>query len=321
MNSTAAIATPPVGGNNFSVQQSEFQGTNCWPRGRPWWRDAARRHGTDWPGIAHSILMVEDWYRGGGRELQDQHLRKCDPPRLRLGLGAGAMSGTIRPPATGPPLSQSTGLNVVHQIGEWMMSKPELKEANLADPASAAIPDPFDLESLRLGQDFIETAGVKKLLTTVPVRKPNPQDFVRVHSDPNYRGNFLCIDLKDDRETYLVRPEIAPHLIGETVMKTVFTAISRQGVVFLWPVTIPPPDGKSNEWWRSAREAAELAMTRWLRIRANMSLGAYEMAEAEGQIPDPQWPNVSYQELLRIGFRAHMVDRSDHPVRARLRGA
>ena len=46
-------------------------------------------------------------------------------------------------------------------------------------------PDPFDLANLRLDQSFVETAGVKKLLTTVPVRKPNPQDFVRVHPDRN----------------------------------------------------------------------------------------------------------------------------------------
>ena len=31
----------------------------------------------------------------------------------------------------------------------------------------------FDLESLRVSQDFVKDTGVKKLLTTVPVRKPN----------------------------------------------------------------------------------------------------------------------------------------------------
>src|SRR6516165_6128059 len=118
--------------------------------------------------------------------------------------------------------------------------------------------DPFDLDSLRLSQAFADMIGVKKLLTTVPCRKPNPQDFVRVHSDPSYRLDVLTIELRDDRETYLVRPAIAPELIGETVRKTLFTAINRQGVVFLWPVTIPPPDGKQLEWWRSLREGAEL---------------------------------------------------------------
>jgi hypothetical protein len=152
------------------------------------------------------------------------------------------------------------------------MIKAELKALDPTD-APEAPPDPFDLDRLCLPQNFIEAAGVKKLLKTIPVRKPNPQDFVRVHPSPDYRRNLICVDLKDDREHFLVRPEIAPELVGETVTKTIFTAINRQGVLFLWPVTIPPPDGKPLEWWRSMREAAELAMARWVRLKAMASAG------------------------------------------------
>lgn len=200
------------------------------------------------------------------------------------------------------------------------MSSVELKALSRDPNQTITPPDPFNLESLCLTQAFTETAGVKKLLRTVPVRRPNSQDFVRVHPSEDYRRNFLCIDLKDDRECYVVRPEVASALVGETVMKTLYTAINRQGIVFLWPVTIPPPDGKTNEWWRSSREAAEIAITRWVRIRAEMSLGAYQIYEAEGQIPEPDWPDLSYQELLRIAFRDRMIDRVDHPVIHRLRG-
>ena len=35
---------------------------------------------------------------------------------------------------------------------------------------SNAAPDPYDLASLQLTQDFLETAGVKKHLRTVPVQ-------------------------------------------------------------------------------------------------------------------------------------------------------
>jgi hypothetical protein len=185
---------------------------------------------------------------------------------------------------------------------------------------SGGIPDPFDLAILSLNQDFSETVGVRRLLKTIPARRPNPQDFVMVHPDPDYRRDFLCVELKEDREVYLVRPEFSSELDGETVRKTFFTAISRQGVVFFWPVTIPPPDAKSNEWWRSSREAAELAITRWIRMKANVALGAYEMFEAGGQIPAPQWPDLPFKELLRIGFRDRLIDRADHPVIRRLRG-
>ena len=181
-------------------------------------------------------------------------------------------------------------------------------------------PDPFDLDSLQLSQDFVESAGVMKLLTTVPVRKPSPQDFIRVHPHQDYRRNLLMVNLKDDREFYVVRPELAGELAGETVMKTVYTAINRQGVLFLWPVTLPPPDGKDLAWWRSEREAAELAMTRWVRIKANRSLGANEITAAQGLMLDPEWPEQSFQDLVRIAFRDLIIDKPDHTVIRRLRG-
>ena len=46
------------------------------------------------------------------------------------------------------------------------MSKLTLQAVDPDTPTTSA-PDPFDLASLRLNPSFIETAGVKKLLTTV----------------------------------------------------------------------------------------------------------------------------------------------------------
>jgi hypothetical protein len=174
-------------------------------------------------------------------------------------------------------------------------------------PATDAKPgDPFDLANLRLDQSFVESAGVKKLLTTVPVRKPNPQDFVRVHPGAEFQAALALIELKEDREVYLVLPTVARELPGEFVLSTIFTAINRQGVLFLWPVRLPAADGRILEWHRSAAEAAELAMHRWVRVKANMALGAYEIFEAASTISDPTWPELSFQALLRIGFRGRV---------------
>ena len=191
------------------------------------------------------------------------------------------------------------------------------------DPKDHAVEvaDPYDLSNLRLDQSFVESAGVKRLLTSVPVRKPNPQDFIRVHPDPEYRAALVIIELRDDRKTYLVVPSVARDLPGEFVMANVYTAINRQGVVQLWPVRLPAVDGRVLEWHRSAAEAAELAMQKWVRVKANMSLGAYEIFEATSTIPDPEWPEQSFQDLLRIAFRDRLIDRLVHPVIKRLRGS
>jgi hypothetical protein len=181
--------------------------------------------------------------------------------------------------------------------------------------------DPFNPASLRLDQSFAEKAGVKKLLTTVPVRGPNRQDFVRVHPDPSYRLSPAgIIELKEDRETYLVAPNMAKDLQGEFVPATLFTAITRQGVLFIWPVKLPGPDGKHNPWHRSAAEAANLAESCWIRMTSNMHLGAYEISKPRGNFSDPEWPDLPFQEVLRIAFRGRIVDTPDHALIRRLKG-
>jgi hypothetical protein len=182
-------------------------------------------------------------------------------------------------------------------------------------------PNPFDPAALRLDQSYADTVGVKKLLTTVPVRKPNRQDFVRVNPDPEYMLTpAATIEVKDDREVYLVAPEMAQELLGEWTPATLYTAINRQGVLHVWHVKLPGPDGKWNVWHRAAAEAALLAMKRWIRLTANLSLGAYEVFEATGALPEPEWPDIPFPDILKIAFKDRIDDRADHPLVQRLRG-
>src|SRR5262245_16706130 len=94
----------------------------------------------------------------------------------------------------------------------------------------AAPPDPFDPARLRLSQDFAATVGVKKALLTVPVRKPDKAWFVHVHASDDYRIETAVIELKEDREVYLVAPELWSALSTEATFgpRAFFTAITRQ---------------------------------------------------------------------------------------------
>ena len=176
-----------------------------------------------------------------------------------------------------------------------------------------------NLDNLRLSIDYMQSTGVKKLLTTVPVRKPRPQDFVRVH--PDQCMTAALIEFKDDRETYLVTAPMMDVLPDEYHPAVLYLAITRQGVLFLWPVRLPGPDGRQSDWHRSAMEAAERAKSMWVRVKANMSLGAYEITKTENpNIPEPIWPETPFEEVLRIAFRDHLIDNAEHPVVKRLRG-
>ena len=178
----------------------------------------------------------------------------------------------------------------------------------------------FDLEALRVSQDFVKDSGVKKLLTTVPVRKPNRQDFVRVHPDSSYVLDTMLLNLKEERETYLVAPSFREEIPQELTHTRLALATNRQKVLFLWQLRLPGSSGKTDAWSMSALEAYEEAKKNWVRVSANMSLGAYDIYEALGNLSDPEWPDESMDEIVRIAFRNSFIDSYDHPVLRRLRG-
>lgn len=181
--------------------------------------------------------------------------------------------------------------------------------------------DIFNPDNLRLSQNFSEIAGVKKAIITVPVRKPNRQEFIRVHPEESFRLETAVIEVKEDRATYLVETNLWGELPGEVVPKILFTTINRQGTLTIWPVRLPGGDGRLDQWNSSALEAANLAQSSWIRIAANMNLGAYEVFEATGDLPDPEWPDLSFEEILRIAFKDQFIQDMDHIVIKRLRGA
>lgn len=188
--------------------------------------------------------------------------------------------------------------------------------------AVEAAPDPFDPVSLRLSQNFAAAAGVKKALLSVPVRKPDKSWFVRVHPEAAYALQTAVVELKEDRETYLVAPALWAALVAESTFspRALFTAINRQGVLFVWPVRLPGADGKLDEWSRTALEGADRARQGWVRMAANMSLGAYDLFVATGDLPEPEWPELPFRDLLRIAFKDRLIDSLDHPVLRKLRG-
>ena len=177
-----------------------------------------------------------------------------------------------------------------------------------------------DLTQLRLSQDFAASCGVKKALLTVPVRKPTKEMFVRTH--PQMRIETFVIELKDEKETYMVSPALWAELANESTFspRALITAMNRQGVLSIWPIRLPGPDGKIDNWSRSALEAAAMAETRWVRVAANMPLGAYDVFEASANWPQPDWPTLPFNEILRIAFKGRIIETLDHPVLRRLRG-
>jgi hypothetical protein len=136
-------------------------------------------------------------------------------------------------------------------------------------------------------------------LNIVPVRKPSNQDFVRTHPSSEYQITTAIVELKEDGEIFLVAPELRNEL---------------------WPCKLPRSDGRTNRWSESCLDGAEQAQTRWLRISADMSLGAYQFYEPIGKLPDPEWPDYTFGEILKAAFSSRHIDSLNHPIVKRLRG-
>jgi len=184
--------------------------------------------------------------------------------------------------------------------------------------------DPFaNLDRLRLSQDFAAMAGVKPVITTVAERKPHRQEFIRVRPGAEWCFETVCFVDKETRETYLVDPSILSALPGEVQPVVLRVAISRNSPVpFIWPVPLPRTEGRPCRWHESAREAARVGESNWVCIKADMSAGCYVPHVAEGNLPEPEWPDdLTLQDLLRLAFRDRFIRDIDHPLLQRLRGA
>jgi hypothetical protein len=191
-----------------------------------------------------------------------------------------------------------------------------------APPAPPEPPDPFDPAALRLGADYSEGLGVRKVITTVPNRKPNKSEWFRVRPGEEWQLQTAVLELEKgvERLTYLVSPSLRTELFGEVTPALLLTCVNRANDLFIWRIKLPGSDGRSNTWTDSALQIAKAAETTWCRMVADMANGIYTHYEPTAELPDPNWPELSFKEIVKLAFRGRMIDSLDHPVLQELRG-
>lgn len=183
--------------------------------------------------------------------------------------------------------------------------------------------DPFNLEALRAVPD-LESISVEKVLTTVPVRRPGKNDFFRVHPDDDFVLDCYVLEHESDqdRTTYWVAQNLWDAL-GDYLRKVrLFTCIDKRGNVFLWAAKLPSVDGShaARSWYESGLLAADEAKKVWVKIIGNRHIGAYDIVRARGDLGDPQWPEHSFEDLIKLAFRDKLITKIDHAVIRELYG-
>jgi hypothetical protein len=191
-----------------------------------------------------------------------------------------------------------------------------------SDSPVGRVDDPFDLSNISVAGVTSEDLGVEKPILVVPVDKPSKQDFFRAHPDPSYHVEVRVLKVEAERETYLVTKEVWLAIPGETKLVRLVPYLTRTGGLGLWPVSLPDDllGKKDTNWGITARAAAELAETKWVRMQSNMARNCYDVVTSD-KIPDPVWPNITSQDILKIAFGdGRLIDRMDHPVIRQLQG-
>ncbi len=163
--------------------------------------------------------------------------------------------------------------------------------------------DPFDKSAVSLSPGDRAASVAVKELVEVPVRRPSQEAFFRVHADDNYTTDIAILE---NHLRPLLRKEIKPFQL--------YTCITRTGGVFLWPVRLPGEDGKDNKWWSSAHSIARDARTEWVRCTSSKDMGFYEKTKTLVALPDPEWPNYSFRDLMELAFGNQRIADMDHTV-------
>jgi hypothetical protein len=185
--------------------------------------------------------------------------------------------------------------------------------------AQASSTDQWDLDSLRLKQNFDQLIGAEQILTTVSARRPQGQEWFRVHPDPSWRLETTILQMQDDREAFLVAPHLRSDLWDEMSPIILYTAVSRHGTLFLWPVRLPK-DGRVDRFIETDMAAAKVAETKWTRRYWVPEIKAHKILCAAKLVDEPSWPQIGFKELLKIAFKDHFIDTLDHPAVKKLRG-
>ena len=167
---------------------------------------------------------------------------------------------------------------------------------------------------------FVDEGDVAEVQGAVALKKPGRERYFRAHSNKaDYSTTLQVLEVKEDMELrgdYLVHPELSTELSaflqGQQSMikrKNVVLCVDGGGQIFVWPVAAV---GSDNQWHRSARKAVEEARSKWIRMIP--AHAGYRIFHPTTPIPEPEWPDTPFGELLDSAFEGRIIDSMDHPV-------
>lgn len=187
------------------------------------------------------------------------------------------------------------------------------------DAVTSKKPDIFD-DLAALGRPIDEIVASEKLLTSLSVRKPKRDEWVRVH--PSTHARVYLYEARDENSNYIVLPAVVEPLLDVVRYVQLSLTVNYSGSAFVWPVPVPT-ERKPHRAHITAFTGAEKAMREWIRI--SWGKDEYEVYRRSSAKIEPAWPAeiTSASEMLRFAAKAggfEVIDSLDHPVVRALQG-
>ena len=199
----------------------------------------------------------------------------------------------------------------------------DAKPAAESDDASADMPDPFDPEAFRTPPEGAPGSGVEVQPVKLKVRNPKKTEFFRCHPALRLPASVLLKEDGLDKLYFLARPAVATMNPDEFKQVELCLCTNRDGVLFVWPIPQPSESGRTNEWHVSARDGAQKALAKWVRLKPDKANGQYNVLVSQVYNQAPKWsqPPMTLNDMLARAFgKSQLIEDEDHPELKALRG-
>jgi hypothetical protein len=193
------------------------------------------------------------------------------------------------------------------------------KQVSAADTSNTKAGSLFSLANIRkpVGTQSDDSQPRVKA-GAIEVHKPSKNDICRVHPDADQRLTRVPVfEFKQstNQELYMIMDGFEiPEEIAELVTHVnLFRGINQLQVEFIWPVKT-----SDNLWNQSSQESVYMAMKYWIRVFNKKTY--YEPRPMKAHIPDPEWSNLSFEQLIGTAFADRLITSPDHRIVRLLQG-
>jgi len=175
----------------------------------------------------------------------------------------------------------------------------------------------FNMSDYNTPEEEIEVTEI--IITAIPPERPDKQTFIRAHPTMSAVVDVVVYEAENKRK-YLVHKNAIPYVSAHMKKMQLYPVISLKGNIWLFPVTLPKPGKKMNDWSVSREKIIFQARKQWIQCVPKSEGAGYDAVVALKKHREPEWPELTMPEYLEIAFDGYIIQDKDHPVVKALRG-